>query len=184
MLGSNQKTFLLVLAENAPTIAFLATLQATGELRIAGWVGVIASAATLGAFYHFGRTFHPILLAINIYTLLATPVIEATYLLGLERQGAFMVAHVQVGVLASVFVVGSFLAIFSEKGFVGVKCEPPSRTLRPSLLLLVASAAAVAWSATYQGNRVMTIVLPLAVLFGLREFLIAGLKDRDQDTND
>ena len=184
MAGPNQNRILLMFAENAPTIAFLFTLQITGELRIAGWVGAVASALTFAAFYRFGLSFHPILLAVNLYLLLVTPVIETVYLLELQALGKIMVANTQVGVLLSIFIVGSFLTVFSQKGFIGVACDPHSRTLRLSLILLAASAAAVVWSAVNEGNRVMAIALPLAALFGLRELLLAGLKDRGVDAGD
>ena len=146
MLGSNQKTFLLVLAENAPSIAFLATLQITGELRVAGWVGVVASAATLGTFTYFGRTFHPILLAINLYTLLATPVIEATYLLGLKPQGELMIAHIQVGVLASRIRCRFFSDALVGEGF----CRREMRAAIPH-----ASAINLALDGERRGGRVV-----------------------------
>ena len=117
MRGSNQNRILLMFAENTPTIAFLITLQITGELRIAGWVGAIASALTFAAFHRFGLSFHPILLAINLYLLMVTPVIETVYLLELQALGKIMVANTQVGVLLSIFIVGCFLTVFSQKGF-------------------------------------------------------------------
>ncbi|MEM6497286.1 MAG: hypothetical protein AAF709_11215, partial [Pseudomonadota bacterium] len=52
---------------------------------------------------------------------------------------------------------------------------------RLSAYMLIAAAGAVVWSAAYEGNRIMAIALPLACLFGLTQFLVAGLKDRGTD---
>ncbi len=181
MLGSNQRTFILGIAENVPTIVFLALLQVTGELRIAGWLGAVAAAATLATFARYRWPCHPILLAINIYILMITPTIEAFLWFGFKSHGDFLIAHTQVGVLLSVFVVGCALTLFTEKKFIGVKCNPASASWRLSAYMLIAAAGAVVWSAAYEGNRIMAIALPLACLFGLRQFLVAGLKDRGSD---
>ena len=181
MIGSNQRSFILGVAENVPTIVFLALLQTTGDFRTAGWLGAIAAGATLTTFACYRLPSHPILLAINIYILLITPTIEALYWLGFKSQGDFLIAHTQVGVLLSVFGVGSLLTLFTEKKFIGGKCNPASVAWRLSLYMLIASAGAVIWSMAYEGNRIMAIALPLACLFGLRQFLVAGLKDRGSD---
>ena len=183
MIGSNQKKLVLALVENTPTLVFLGLLQATDELRLAGWAAAAAAAVLFAAFAHYRIAHHPILLAINLYILLITPLIEAGLVLGFKAQARFVIDHTQVGVLLAVFAVGAWLTAFAKNGFIGVDCGPSSLTRRLSVYLLLASAAAVAWSLAFEGNRVLAIAVPLAALFGLRQFLVAGLRDRGIDTD-
>ena len=183
MIGSNQKKLVLALIENVPTIVFLSLLQATDELRLAGWAAATAAAVLFAGFAHQRTTHHPILFGINLYILAVTPLIEAVLLLGFKSEAQLLIAHTQVGVLLAVFVVGCYLTAFASDGFIGVNCDSPSLTRRLSIYLLLVSAAAVAWSLAFEGNRFMAIAVPLVTLFGLRQFLVAGLRDRGLDTD-
>ncbi len=184
MLGMNQRKLLLGFLENAPTLGFLAAWQLTGDLETGGWVGVALAFAVLVGFRVKGIAYHPILLGINVYLLVITPVIKTLFWLGAWDAGQALVEYAQPAVVAAVFVVGSVLTLFSATGFIGIVCETRAKTRRLSAYLLAASAAAVVWAFGYDGSRLITIALPLGSLFALRQFLIAGLnqKDRGGDT--
>ncbi len=183
MFGSNQKKLLIGVIENAPTIAFLSVLQTTGNLRIAGWTGAFAALIMFLGFARNKISHHPILLGINLYILAVTPFIECVIRLGYPTEAEFLVAHTQVGVLLSVLLVGCCQQLLSKSGFIGVTSEPPTLARRLSWVLLAAAAIAVGWSAAFEGNRLLAIAVPLACLFGFRQFLVAGLKDKGVETD-
>lgn len=111
--------------------------------------------------------------------IVVTPFLEAVFRAGFETTGRFLIAHTQVGLHAVIFLVGVVLMLVSRHGFIGIAIENPREIRRLSLLLLGVAAAAIAWSVLFEGDRYLAIGVPLLVLFGVREYLVAGLTDRD-----
>ncbi|MGR3760053.1 hypothetical protein ACUXV3_07945 [Roseobacteraceae bacterium NS-SX3] len=158
-------------AENLPSITFLALIQLEAGLRAAGWAGSAAAALVLSGFTWRGIRFHPVLLGINLYMLAITPLIEGLYRAGFPGAGQFMISHVQTGVLLSVLACGVGLTAFARGGFAGNAEAPASTVRRHSALLLGICAAGVAWSLYFSGSRLLGIALPLMVLFAAQQVL-------------
>lgn len=178
MPAPNQKRLLFGLLENAPSIAFLALLQADAGLRLTGWVSTGLAAVVFACYAGRRLAPHPILLGINLYMLAITPVIETLYLAGAGRIGAALIDHAQSGVFIAVLATGAAQAAFAQTGFVGAPLPDPGRRRRSDAVMLGACAVAVAWSMTAPGGRIVAIALPFLMLFGLRQWLLARDSDR------
>lgn len=179
MSAQNQKKYLISLFENAPSFTFLVLAHFSDGLRLAGWTSAVLAAIVLG-FIIWRRTMpHPILLGLNIFMLLAAPVIESIYHFGSKNLAEFLISHIQVGVMLSVFFVGISFTFFLPCGFLGINGLTNRQNRKLSSLMLAINAGAVIWTIVFEGEQLLAIGIPLAVLFGVRQFLLARVADRN-----
>lgn len=181
---SQQKTWFFNVLENAPTIAFLATLEVTGGLREAGWTAAGLAVLVLLTLWRARIPMDTILIGINGYFLAITPMVELLFVLeagieGARALGAFLRDHAQTGVLAAILIGGAVQIIVSPRRFIGVMGAP----LSPSLILLAVAALGFLWSAAFAGDRILSIALPIAALFSARHLLRARIEDKDVSLN-
>lgn len=184
MAATHTGRLFLGLLENVPSIMFLGLMQAHGNLRLAGWVSAASAAVALSVLLLRRAAHHPILLGLNLFMLIAAPSIEVVYALGFETTAGFLLSHIQAAVMLSILIVGVALTMVSPRGFIGVENADQRVARHASFLMLVLSAAAVIWSVAFEGNRLLAIGLPLLLLFGLRQYLIAQIADRKSGETD
>lgn len=184
MVAQAQRRMLLGLAENLPSIGFLSLMQLEAGLRIAGWTGTLLSALVLGLFAAGRIRPHPILIGINIFMLCVTPSIELLHAAGQHALAGTLTANVQIGVLLTVFASGLIQTLVRKGGFLGLPDAAPDRIRRNSALLLAISAAGILWSAQLGSDRLIGIALPLAFLFGTRQYLLARVHDKTNGQDD
>jgi hypothetical protein len=182
---SQQREWLTDVLESVPSIAFLALWQGQAGLESAGWTGAALAAAVLAGFARYQISYNPILLGVNIHLLIATPVIVALFRMGAPDLGRMLVGYSHRGVLVTIFLVGCALTLGSPRGFLGTSGLPAARCRAYSAILLAASAATILWSFTLAtgSSPLLTVVVPLMVLFGLRRFLIARWRDRSNEVD-
>jgi hypothetical protein len=176
--GSRQREWLRGILEGAPSILFLLLLQNHFDMRIAGWTGAALAALVLVGFGVVRVPQNPIALGINMHLLVITPLIVVLFYVGAQDSGRMLFGFAYRGVLVTIFVVGCVLTASSRRGFIGVERLPPARRWSYSLILLAATAAAVAWSFTYNGPASFAVAIPIMALFGLQRLLIARWLDR------
>ncbi len=182
MPSSHQKTWLFGIFQNAPAIAFIGLLQTSGDLRLAAWTAAILSGLVL-----FGHAWQkikhdPLTLGTNIFFLVITPSIKASYLMEFYHLGAFLEVHVNTGFFFTIFLIGCFLTLFTKEGFISVQSENRSTIVKYSTILLVATLVTIVWAQLYDGDRIVEIGIPLMILFGLKHLLIARLNDKSSTT--
>ncbi|WP_116087621.1 hypothetical protein [Tropicimonas sp. IMCC34011] len=158
------------LFENAPSLAFFALLRQTGDLRIAGWCGALLAAIVSAAYLSRRLRPHPIVLGINLYLIVITPLAEGMLLLGRDALADSLVAQSQSLVLVAIFATGLVLTLREGGGFVGV---PGPDARRRSLILLAVSLAGIVWTFTAEATRFVETGLPILALFATRHVLIA-----------
>ncbi|NGO54082.1 hypothetical protein [Allomesorhizobium camelthorni] len=178
MSGSRQREWLTDILESAPSIIFLVLWRSDVDMEMAGWLGVGLAAIVLIGFRLSRVHFNPILLGINVHLLIITPLIVTVSQMGALDLARALTAASERGVLVTVFIVGCALTAFSRRGFIGTDDLPDSSRWGYSLILLVASAAAIIWAFTYTGNTLLAIAVPMMGLFGLRRLLVARWLDR------
>lgn len=164
------------LFENAPTLAFFAALEITGDLRLSGWIGAGLAALVVAAYLRRWLRPDPILLGITLAMLTLTPAVELLLALGLERPAALLIQEARVYVLGAVFLTGCALTALTEGGFLGAALEDRARGLMASLVLLGLSGAGLLWAGFIASGRVLEIALPLLLLFAARRMLLARLR--------
>ncbi|MDT0684241.1 hypothetical protein RM543_16270 [Roseicyclus sp. F158] len=158
------------LFENAPSLAFFALLRQTGDLRVAGWCGALLAAIVSAAYLSRRLRPHPIILGINLYLALITPLAEGMLLLGRDALADSLVAQSQSLVLVAIFGAGLVLTLRKGGGFVGV---PGPDARRASMILLAVSLAGIVWTFTVEATRFVETGLPILALFATRHALIA-----------
>ncbi|WP_428698294.1 hypothetical protein [Stappia sp.] len=173
MSGSLQRQWLTDILESVPSFAFLALLRSNVDLETAGWIGATLAAAVLIVFRACKVRFNPILLGINIHLLLVTPIIVTVFRLGASETGETLTRYSYQGVLITIFLVGLMLTFVSREGFVGHERLSKSSVRKYSVLLLLATLAAIAWSFIYSNGALLGVALPIIALFALRRLLIA-----------
>lgn len=185
MAGSRQREWTASVLESAPSLIFLALWRSGLDVAFAGWIGAALASAVLIGFRHFRLPYNPILLGINAHQIVFTPLVVASFELGAVGLGRTLFASAEGSVLVAVFVVGCGLTAFSPRGFIGADgLGAPTRRIY-SLVLLTAAAAAIPWSFTHLGQTLLSVALPLMLLFGLRRLLIARWQDRtERDASD
>jgi hypothetical protein len=181
---SLQREWLTDILESMPSLAFLALWRSSIDLEAAGWIGAALAASVLIGFRACKVRFNPILLGINIHLLVATPLIVAVFHLGAPALGKTLVAYSHKGVLVTIFVIGRALTLLSREGFMGFGGLSRSSVTTYSMVLLVASLAAIAWAFSYSGGAIVGIALPVMILFGLRRLLIARWRDGNSKMNE
>lgn len=178
MKQSMQREWMSNILEASPAIVFTLLWRSAFDLQSAGWIAACLAATQLVAFRHFRLRHDPIMLGINIHLLLITPFIMGSYWAGLRGLGDVLSVHSYHGVLVTVFVVGVLLTCFSKRRFIGIDL-PQSNWIKQSLFLLAATGIAIVWSFANSGDALLSVVLPLIVLFGLRRLLVARAYDRN-----
>ncbi|MEX0316870.1 MAG: hypothetical protein AB3N21_02900 [Ruegeria sp.] len=178
MPGTQQKRLLLGIFENLPGLSFLILSQASGDLRLAGWIGAVLAGFVCATYIKHILDPHPILLGINVFTVGITPLIEGLFLLDMPHQAQWLVQNVDTAVLSSVFLIGLALTLFAPNGFLACRTETRRQTLIYSAVLLAASGTGIIWSAFVDASPLLSLAMPLSLLFGLRQYLCAGLSDR------
>ncbi len=178
MTASNQHEWIKDTLESVPPIVFLVLWRSGVDLAMAGWIGTGLAAALLLGFWLKGVRHNPILLGMNIHLVVITPLIVGLFNLGAADLARTLVALAEAGVLISITAVGFILTFFHPRGFIGIEGLPSALQRAYSLILLTASAAMVFWSFANLGNTLISIGLPLMVLFGLRRFYAARARDR------
>ena len=148
-------------------------------MRIAGWAGAVSAAVVLIGFGTLRVPQNPIALGINLHLLVITPLIVTLFYLGAQDSGRMLYTFGYRGVLVTIFVAGCALAAFSRRGFIGIERLPATTIRSYSLILLAASAMAIAWSFTFKGPASVAVAIPIMALFGLQRLLIARWLDRN-----
>ena len=179
MTKSRQHLLLLTLFENAPAIVFLAILHWTSDLQIAGWCGAFVAAVVCTAYLIRTLKPHTILLGINLYLLLITPAIETLLRLDFDGLANVLIGDAQSFVLVAIFLTGVVLTAVAKNGFVGASSAQRKRVVQYSLVLLCASLLSVVWTFMVHAERFLEIGVPLLLLFGVRQFLVARLEDHE-----
>jgi hypothetical protein len=176
---SRQREWATDILEGLPSLLFLALSQSGVDLKFAGWAGAALAGVVLVGFRFCRLPYNPIVLGINLHLLIITPLIMGLFYFGAYGLGKTLLAFSHRGVLVTVFVVGCALTLLSRRGFVGIAGLPDLARRAYSLVLLSASATAIAWSFMYTGAAVVAIGIPFMALFGLRRLLIARWQDRN-----
>ncbi|MCP4116369.1 MAG: hypothetical protein GY737_13360 [Desulfobacteraceae bacterium] len=83
------------------------------------------------------------------------------------------------GMLAWVCLVGVITTLAAPRGFINSPCPGKERILRFSIYLLCFSLAAFAVSFGFQGNRVMSEMVPFMGLFTIQAVLQSRLSGRE-----
>ncbi|CAD0183606.1 hypothetical protein RUESEDTHA_00479 [Ruegeria sp. THAF57] len=178
MLGEHQKRLLQDMFENLPGISFLILSRATDDLRLAGWVGTVLATLVCLAYVKRVLRAHPILLGINIFMVVITPLIEILVLSGSRNSADLLIGNIDSLVLGSVFVTGVVLTLFTAKGFLTYDAKSAKQMRIHSTAMLTLCVAGIVWSAAMGQNYLITLAVPLMVLFGCQRFLRAGATDR------
>jgi hypothetical protein len=182
MIGTQQKQLLLDILENLPGLSFLVLSRATDDLRMTGWIGTLLAALVCLAYLRKLMRPHPILLGINLFMVAITPLIEGLFLVGHGNIADTMIGNIDSLVLGSVFATGLCLTFFSPRGFLSYEPETVPQMRKHSAVLLTVSAASFVWSLLAGGNHLVTLAVPLMVLFGLLQLLRAGAMDRQSSS--
>lgn len=182
---SQKREWLVNSVASVPSIIFLALWRGGWGLEFSGWIGSALAAIVLVNLYNSHRQYNPILLGINIHLLIITPLIMALFYLGEEELSKALLGISYRGVLITVFLVGCILTISSKLGFIGNGSLPASKRCAYSVILLVSSAASIAWVFTFASvtNTTVSVAIPMVFLFSLRRILIARWNKRNFKTN-
>lgn len=180
MPASRQSEWITDLLEAAPSIVFLTLWRGGVDQELAGWTGSILAAGLLIGFRARRIPYNPIFLGINLHLVLITPAIVAAFRLGAPEIGRSLIAGAESIVLVVVFAVGCVLTLTSARGFIGSDRMTTETRRRYSLVLMALCGAAIPWSFAQSGQPVLSIALPLMVLFGVRRFLVARAEDRTE----
>jgi hypothetical protein len=113
-----------------------------------------------------------------MYMLLITPSIEMLVFWGMNVWAEILIANAQSFVLFAIFLTGCLMTAFAKHGFLSAPNKHRKQVIRCSLLLLGVSFLSVVWSFVVSAERFYEIGIPLLILFGIRQFLIAGMGDR------
>ncbi|MFO7483524.1 hypothetical protein [Oceanibaculum nanhaiense] len=178
MAGSQQKSWLTDTLESLPSIVFLVAWRGGGDIAFAGWLGAASALALLLGFRFYRMPFNPILLGINLHLAAITPLIVASFHLGVTDLARLLLRSSESGVLISVFLTGCLLTLFSGRGFVGDATMPRRLRLQFSASLLAVTAALIPWSFAHAGQTLVSLAVPFMILFALRRFLIARWHDK------
>ena len=178
MLGHQQKRFLTGVLENLPGLSFLILSRAGDDLRLAGWAGTVLAATVCFAYVRRILHPHPVLLGINVFMVAITPLIELLHLWNNAPVAMLLLGNLDTLVLGSVFLTGLMLTAFTRNGFLAHPAETKKKTRIHSAFMLTVCAAGVAWSLAAGDNHLLSLVLPLSLLFGMQQFLTAGASDR------
>ncbi|WP_170758739.1 hypothetical protein [Ruegeria lacuscaerulensis] len=178
MIGDQQRRLLLDMFENLPGVGFLVLSRATDDLRLTGWVGTILAAAVCISYVKKLVLPHPILLGINLFMVAITPLIEILFFSGHRSTANTLIGNIDSLVLGSVFVTGLLLTLTTRNGFLTYAANSAKQMRMHSAALLGVCAIGVFWSLIAGGNNLITLAIPLMLLFGLQQLLRAGVKDR------
>ncbi len=178
MLGDHQKRLLLGTFENLPGLGFLVLSRATGDLRLAGWIGTVLAAAACCAYAKRIMPPHPVLLGINLFMVAITPLIELLHLSGNGAEANALIGNLDSLVLGSIFVTGVVLTLIGKNGFLVHQADTPRQMRIYSAALLAVCATGIVWSLIMGDNHLVSLVVPLSLLFGLQQYLSAGASDR------
>ena len=174
-----QREWLIDVLEASPSVVFTALLRSNVDLQLEGWIGAALAALQLGSFYYLRFQHNPIMLGINVHLLLITPTIMVAYWSGFSQLGHVLETHSYQGVLITVWMVGAILTVVADRGFIGVAGLSLSHRVKLSGILLSASAASIFWGFARAENPLVSVILPLIALFGLRRYLVARTYDRN-----
>lgn len=157
--------------EAAPLVIFLALSLGGQDSQVAGWVGCGLAAALLFGFVATRQPLHPVLLGVNLYLLIAAPVIEAALAAGFAEAGLFLQAHPDQGVLVMILLTGIGMTFLSRQGFLGEPDVPWEIRWRFSLLMLICIGGLIPLSLQLRGLPVVPVVGPIIIMFMLRDYL-------------
>ncbi|WP_170769192.1 hypothetical protein [Ruegeria lacuscaerulensis] len=183
MLGEHQKRLLLEIFENLPGISFLILARALEDQRLAGWVGAILAVCVCGLYARKILRPQPILLGINLFMVVITPLIELLALSGYRGAANVLIGNIDTLVLTSIFLIGVFLTCFSTKGFLTYETQCRKKTHLHSGLLLALCAVGIVWSLIVGQNDLISLVLPLMLLFEAQRFLRAAASDQQSHSH-
>ena len=96
---------------------------------------------------------------------------------------AYLLDYVKIGVLVTVFIVGLLQTVFSQRGFIGMDGISPSLRLKLSAIMLLVSALGIFWAVVNQGDRFITIGVPIISMLALTHLLKAWAADNAKNTN-
>ncbi|WP_377190023.1 hypothetical protein [Ruegeria meonggei] len=178
MAGDQQKRFLTGVLEYLPGLSFLILSRASDDLRLAGWIGTFLAATVCVAYARKVMKPHPVLLGINIFMIVITPLIELLHIGNNATVAQYLLKNIDSLVLASIFVTGLALTLLTQRGFLTHHSESTAKMRAHSACLLTVCSVGVVWSLFAGDNHLLSLVLPLSLLFGLQQYLTAGATDR------
>jgi hypothetical protein len=164
--------------ETVPALLFLILWRAGLDIQTAAWIGcAMATVATLGLVLT-GQRLNPIALGLNIYMMLAIPLILITIEVVGRDSADFLIRNAETGVLVVMFLTGLVMTIFTRNGFLNEPGVQRAHSWRLSVLLLISVAGLIAFSIQMQHIPFLAVGGPLIVLFLLRDYLV-GQAPRD-----
>ncbi|WP_170409422.1 hypothetical protein [Ruegeria atlantica] len=178
MPDDTQKRLLLEMFENLPGVAFMLLFRATDDLRLAGWVGTVLATLVCVTYVRKKLRPQPILLGINVFMVTITPLIECLILLGYRDTATVLTGNIATLVLMSVFVTGVILTVFRPNGFLNYQTSGTKQKYAHSAVLLLVCALGIVWSRLAGDNYLVSLGVPLMVLFGMHQLLRAGTTDQ------
>ena len=178
MAGDQPKRFLTGMFENLPGLSFLILSRASDDLRLVGWIGTILAATVCVAYMRQVVKPHPVLLGINIFMVVITPLIELLHIGNNAAAAQLLLENIDSLVLGSILVTGLALTLFTRRGFLTYRSESTAKMRAHSASLLAVCAMGMVWSLYAGDNHLLSLVLPLSLLFGLQQYLSAGAADK------
>lgn len=136
MAGANQKRLLLEMFENLPGLTFMILLRTTADLRLAGWLGTVLAAMVCVAYAPKSLRPQPILLGINIFMVVVTPLIECLVYAGHGSIASVLIGNIPTLVLISVFTTGLVFTVFTKNGFLNYPTDSQREKCKHSAVLL------------------------------------------------
>lgn len=185
MAADQQRQFLHGTIENLPGLSFLLLSQASDDLRLAGWVGTVLAVFVCAAYARRIIQPHPILLGINLFMVAITPLIEGLYRVNKPGLADLLVRNIDTLVLGAILATGLLLTLFTRNGFLPYPMKDPKQVKIQSWTLLSVCAIGTYWSQVIGNERLISLVLPLSLLFGLQHYFRARETDKqssDQST--
>ncbi len=163
------------LLEILPLVVFVALIRDMDRSIVQNWEtpfivsGLVALISILGVFFQ-KKIFNRVLLGLNLY-LLTGGIALITHQWWLNNlYGRFQGS----GMLAWVILVGLVSMVASPRGFIGLDCPDAKQVKVFSLYLLLVSMGACLISFGFQGNPLLSEVIPFTGLFVIQ----ARLKSR------
>ncbi|CUH50239.1 hypothetical protein [Ruegeria atlantica] len=178
MPSETQKRLLLEMFENLPGVVFMLLFRATDDMRLAGWIGTVLAASVCVTYVRKTLRPQPILLGINLFMVAITPLIECLILLGYRDTATILTGNIATLVLMSVFLTGVVLTLFRTNGFLNYQTNGTKQRNTHSAVLLFVCTIGVVWSRFAGDNYLVSLGIPLMVLFGVHQLLRAGITDQ------
>lgn len=115
--------------------------------------------------------FNRLFIGINLYLLIGT-VSLLTKHVWLNHVYEILKAS---GMLAGILIVGTCSLLFSPVGFIGIPSQDKKKVLTFSLYLLLIAGIAFVCSLYFQGNKILSELIPFIVLFSAQRKLQSNM---------